>query len=171
MTQELPHKNCYRVAPQLIAGEYPGAAVPDLAQWRIAMHLDAGITSFLDLTEVGALVPYEALLATEAQLRQPTVRYQRMSIEDGSIPQSRDEMEAILNYLDGEIAAGQTVYLHCWGGIGRTGTVVGCWLVRRGMRGEDALATLARHWQGVAKRIYHPHSPETQQQRDYILRW
>ena len=28
--------------------------------------------------------------------------------------------------------------MHCWGGVGRTGTVVGCWLVRHGLDGGDA---------------------------------
>lgn len=31
------------------------------------------------------------------------------------------------------------VYLHCWGGIGRTGTIVGCWLARNGFPGKAAL--------------------------------
>ena len=37
----------------------------------------------------------------------------------------------------------EPVYVHCWGGIGRTGTVVGCWLVRHGMTGDEALAEFA----------------------------
>ncbi len=28
--------------------------------------------------------------------------------------------------------ANGAVYVHCWGGVGRTGTVVGCWLLRHG---------------------------------------
>ena len=36
-------------------------------------------------------------------------------------------MVAILDSLDTAIADEHTIYLHCWGGIGRTGTVVGCW--------------------------------------------
>ena len=27
---------------------------------------------------------------------------------------------------------GRRVYVHCWGGLGRTGVVIGCWLVRHG---------------------------------------
>ena len=33
------------------------------------------------------------------------------------------------------------MYLHCWGGVGRTGTVVGCWLVRHGRTGDEALGS------------------------------
>ncbi|MFZ5949388.1 MAG: fused DSP-PTPase phosphatase/NAD kinase-like protein [Candidatus Rifleibacteriota bacterium] len=30
------------------------------------------------------------------------------------------------------MAAGKPVYVHCWGGLGRTGVVVGCWSRRHG---------------------------------------
>ncbi len=33
--------------------------------------------------------------------------------------------------------------MHCWGGVGRTGTVVGCWLVRHGLDDGDAIARIA----------------------------
>ena len=31
-------------------------------------------------------------------------------------------MQEILDAVDRALAAGRNVYLHCWGGIGRTGT-------------------------------------------------
>src|SRR3712207_6971239 len=40
-------------------------------------------------------------------------------------------------------AEGGLPYVHCWGGIGRTGTVVGCYLVEHGMDGEQAIAAIA----------------------------
>ena len=40
------------------------------------------------------------------------------------------------------LAGGRTVYLHCRGGIGRTGTVLGCYLVRQGQTAEEALASI-----------------------------
>ncbi|GIT00631.1 MAG: hypothetical protein CM1200mP26_23430 [Acidimicrobiales bacterium] len=51
-----------------------------------------------------------------------------------------DEMARILDNLDGALTAGGKAYVHCWGGLGRTGTVVGCWLARHGYgTGYDAL--------------------------------
>ncbi|MBA3406233.1 MAG: dual specificity protein phosphatase family protein [Gemmatimonadaceae bacterium] len=35
--------------------------------------------------------------------------------------------------------SGHSIYVHCWGGVGRTGTVVGCYIVRHGRTGDDAL--------------------------------
>lgn len=32
----------------------------------------------------------------------------------------------ILDAIDARLEAGKSVYVHCWGGIGRTDTVAGC---------------------------------------------
>lgn len=42
----------------------------------------------------------------------------------------------VFRYLDACRAAGGTPYVHWRAGRGRTGTVVGCYLVRRGLDGE-----------------------------------
>ena len=73
--------------------------------------------------------------------------------------------------IDKALDDGKNVYVHCWGGIGRTGTVVGCWLVRRGMTGDEVLAQIAERWQGMEKRYRHPRSPQTPQQRRYVRSW
>jgi protein-tyrosine phosphatase len=171
MNYDLPHHNCYRVAPQLIAGEYPGAAEPTAAATRIARHLKAGISYFLDLTEAGELAPYADLLAQAAAARGQTVVHTRLPIRDVSVPATPAAMRTILDTLDSALAAGHTVYVHCWGGVGRTGTVIGCWLVRHGQTGEHALATLAERWRTVEKAYRHPHSPETAAQQAYVLNW
>ena len=64
--------------------------------------------------------------------------------------------------------------MHCWGGIGRTGTVVGCHLVRSGLTGDDALAAVARGFLGMSKsRLlkYLGGSPETRAQREMVRTW
>ena len=60
-------------------------------------------------------------------------------------------MSRILDDVDAALADGRTVYVHCWGGIGRTGTVVGCWLMRHGLDEGDPIrriATLRRDGRG-----------------------
>ena len=71
-----------------------------------------------------------------------------MPIHDVSTP-TQAQMARILDAIDAALAVGHAVYLHCYGGIGRTGTVVGCYLVRHGMDGEEALAEIARLRQGT----------------------
>jgi hypothetical protein len=80
-------------------------------------------------------------------------------------------MKAILDQIDLSLQAGQKIYLHCWGGIGRTGTTVGCYLVRRGLGGAAALHQLADWWQQVPKSRIHPRSPETREQADFVRNW
>jgi protein-tyrosine phosphatase len=82
-------------------------------------------------------------------------------------------MSRILDHLEGELAAERKVYLHCWGGVGRTGTVVGCHLVRGRRSGDEALALLAQLWQGMSaeKRLDFPESPQTAEQREFVRSW
>jgi hypothetical protein len=167
-----PHANCYWVKPdQLLAGEYPGNPDPLEARRRLERYLDAGITFFVDLTEPHELDWYDEILGQAAAARGLEVEYRRLSIRDVDIPRSRAEMVHILDTIDRALASGNRVYVHCWGGVGRTGTTVGCWLVRHGQSGEEALQTIARHWQTVAKRNRHRYSPETFAQKQYVRTW
>jgi hypothetical protein len=43
--------------------------------------------------------------------------------------------------------------------------------VRHGLDGDAALRQLAEWWHQVPKSRIHPHSPETQEQADFILNW
>jgi protein-tyrosine phosphatase len=79
-------------------------------------------------------------------------------------------MVAMLEAIDDHLRQGRLVYLHCWGGIGRTGTVVGCWLSRQGVQGTATLDRLRQLWQACLKSA-HRTSPETHEQEQYIVHW
>ncbi|RZK46946.1 MAG: phosphatase [Hymenobacter sp.] len=172
-----PIPNSYWATPQLLACEYPGAPTPAAAIPKLDALLAAGIRDFYDLTEAGELVPYEALLrerAAHAGLDPSSIGYRRLPIRDLGLP-SAERLQEILVALAESTAAGRRAAVHCWGGIGRTGTVVGCHLVQQhGLNGAEALAHIAREWQGVAKSDRVPRSPETDAQvafvRDYQLK-
>jgi protein-tyrosine phosphatase len=106
-----------------------------MAPEEVASLLAAGVTLFLDLTQEGELEPY-------AHLVPPPARHVRIPIRDFSVP-SLEQLESALDEIDGELAAGGLVYVHCWAGCGRTGVVVGSWLVRHGSTPGDALARIA----------------------------
>jgi hypothetical protein len=166
-----PIADSYWVEPgRLLAGEYPGAKEEGAARVKLELLLAAGVNLFVDLTEAGeyALRPYWPLVQQLAQQRGQTVEHCRMSIPDMGTP-SVDAMQGILDALDAALAAGKTVYVHCFGGIGRTGTVVGCYLVRHGLDGTAALAKIAQCRQGTPDG--YKRSPETDLQRTLVMTW
>jgi protein-tyrosine phosphatase len=166
-----PISNCYWVRPgTLLAGEYPGAIDPVEAKAKLARLLDSGIRKFIDLTEAGELRPYEAELIALAGERDLRIAYRRFPIIDNTVP-SGAAMESILDSIDRNVAMGFPAYVHCFGGIGRTGTTVGCHLVRHGMTGSQALEHIAELWQVMEKRDRAPLSPHMRQQRRMVQRW
>ncbi len=163
--------NAYWVIPgRFAAGEYPRAKDFNEAAPRLWTLLRAGIDHFIDLTEPGELEPYDGILAGEARVLGTSATHERHPIRDVSVPRSPSRMETILDAIDDALAEERNVYVHCWGGVGRTGTVVGCWLVRHGRTGDEALAQVADWWQSMEK-ADHRHSPETREQRNYVRDW
>jgi hypothetical protein len=166
-----PIPESYWVIPdKLLAGEYPGHPDEELARQRLRAFLKAGFTAFIDLTAPGELWPYLPLLNEEARHHGLQIHYQRFPIVDYGLPSSQD-MRAIQQALDTALKDDHKTYLHCWGGVGRTGTAVGCYLVQQGLTGEQALAQLGAWWQAVPKHHLHPNSPETSQQVEFVLNW
>lgn len=167
-----PIPESYWVIPaQFLAGEYPGTPYsPELTRKRLDAFLSAGFDTFIDLTSPGEIEPYEPLLREQAGYYNLNVCYTHYPIGDFDLPQPA-QMTAILGAIEAALAAGRKPYLHCYGGIGRTGTVVGCYLVRQGLTGEQALDQLAAWWKHVPKSNRYPHSPETFQQEQFIRVW
>lgn len=168
-----PIPDSYWVVPgRLLAGEYPGAKMDAEARRKLRQFLDAGVTCFLDLTEAGELAPYAALLQEEAASRRMAVEHHRMPIPDLGTP-APARVVRILDAIEAAIAAGHCVYVHCWGGIGRTGTLVGCYLVRHGLTGPQALAEIARL--RTVETVGTPDagrvSPEMHAQRERVRNW
>jgi protein-tyrosine phosphatase len=140
---------------RLIAGRHPCAWGAAEAAQEVRGLLDQGVTLFVDLTEEGELEPY-------AELVPGTARCVRRPIRDFSAPEPSD-LVSMLDLIDVELAAGGIVYVHCWAGCGRTGVVVGAWLVRHGATPHAALDRIAET-RGVG-------CPQTLDQRLLVLEW
>ncbi len=144
----------YAVSDGLLAGAYPGTAV------AVAALEHGGVTTFVDLTHPSdPLADYAHLLHDARRLAHP--------IPDMGIPTAGHLMQ-ILDDIDAATSQGGTVYVHCWGGVGRTGTVIGCWLVRHRLDGGDAIARIAELRAGI--RGGRP-SPETPAQVALVRGW
>lgn len=168
---ERPILESYWVLPgHLLAGEYPGEADEEHTRKRIDALIEAGFDMFIDLTKSNETWPYLNILHEEAKIYQIEAVHLRFAIGDFGLPTSQ-QMNSILDSIDQNVQAGHKIYLHCWGGIGRTGTTVGCYLVRQGKTGKEALDQLSAWWRGVPKSRYHLHSPETLEQMEFVRTW
>ena len=166
-----PLRESYWVEPgQFLAGEYPGKFEQELTRKRLDALIEAGFDTFIDLTNANEMFPYANILLEQAHAYDVEALYHRFPIGDFGLP-TPETMNAILDTIEASLQSGRRIYLHCWGGIGRTGTTVGCYLVRQGKTAEEALDQLSAWWRGVPKSQYHPHSPETEEQVNFIRIW
>ncbi len=160
-----PLRNTYWVVPgKVLAGEHPGGTNREATRERLQRLIEAGVECFIDLTESGELKPYDGELPF-------SVEYLRKPIRDHSIPAQRVHMVEILDCIHDAVQSGRCVYIHCRAGIGRTGTVVGCFLADRGTEGEEALNELNRLWQQSERSQTWGSVPETDEQEDFVRKW
>lgn len=161
----------YWVEPgQLLAGRNPCVWESKNLLHKLHQFLHANVTFFIDLTEEGeyGTATYDTLLNQTAKKLGLTAVHQRIPIRDLGVPDPA-QMKYILDSIDNAISDGHTVYVHCHGGIGRTGTVIGCYLVRHGLSGTEALIKLTKLRQGTA--LAQELSPVTLEQRQRVLTW
>ena len=160
-----PLANSYWVVPgSLLAGEYPSGMTPEDTELRLQRLLAAGIDTFLDLTHRDECPEYHHLLPSN-------VRYLRCPIVDTQVPEDAAKMRSIQAHLRRELAAGRRIYVHCRAGIGRTGTVVGCYLAEQGLKGPAALRRLNRLWRQSERSRTWSVVPQTQEQAEFIRQW
>lgn len=155
----------YWVEPgRILAGEYPGDLSQRRTEEKIDLLVDAGIRTFVDLTDDPHLEPYDATLTEIGLRRGLDLRRLPCPIPDmGTVP--LDDYRRITATIHDAARTGG-VYLHCWGGIGRTGTVAGCLLVDSGLGAPEARRRLDELRSVTRKaRIA---APQTEAQRDVI---
>jgi len=153
----------YRVDDNVWAGEYPvweweqGARIQQLK-----LFTDFGINKFLDLTENGEMPPYAPFLTNNLG------RY-TFPISNGCVPHSVKWVVDLFRILNGVLNKPQTkLYIHCHGGVGRTGTIVACYYIYfKGMSSDDALAEMRRRFATHGRSAWMS-APETEVQLNFI---
>ncbi len=166
----LPIQNSYWVIPgRFRAGEHPAIGSVDGTRLKIRWLLVQGVNFILDLTEIGeADVNYPIFIQNEASTLNFTVTYKRYPIQDWTTP-SHEKMVEILHTIEDALSAGKNIYLHCYGGLGRTGLTVGCYLGSHGFAGEQAILKILELRSKIPGEL--KNSPETDKQRRMVLGW
>jgi len=172
-----PFARSYWAVPgRFLAGFFPGSKNPVQETANMEGLIDAGIRHVINLMEEDErdhdgdlFTPYQDRFRQIASARNIDVHWERVPVRDVSVP-SRQVMTGILDRIDRAMAQNRPVYVHCWGGKGRTGTVVGCYLIRHGhAEGAGALEKI-KDLRRNDPRSHEP-SPETRQQRDFVRQW
>jgi protein-tyrosine phosphatase len=153
-----PTDESYWVTPDVLAGKYPGAKLDREAVKKLNALLDAGVRTFVDLTEGDELLPYAHHLPHD-------VTHHRVAVADVTCP-SVEQVRTALQILHGS-RDGDITYLHCRGGCGRTGVIVGCYLVETGLAPEDALARVHE----LTRVLWSKPCPETPEQIEMVATW
>ena len=147
----MPERFHWIVPGKLATMALPGLAVP-LAQ---------------DLAEIEALGVRAVATLTERPLPEPacagsTLAFRHFPIDDFDVPEMQ-QVRDFCAWADARIAAGEPVAVHCFAGLGRTGLMIACWLVREpGRTTERVLFDIRKFERGYV---------QTAEQEAFIAVW
>jgi hypothetical protein len=172
-----PFPRSYWVIPGgLLAGYYPGDCNMAEMDRKLSSLIESGIRTFINLMEPDEVdhdgirfTPYDRRVKALARHQDLKVFTYRHEVIDLCIP-SLPDMKNILNRIDESMARGCPVYVHCWGGRGRTGVVVGCWLVRHGLAEDSGAIRMIAHLRRNEEKASLS-SPQTEKQIRMVLNW
>jgi len=165
-----PFPHSYWVRPGLLlAGAYPGDPDGEKAKIKLRALKEAGIrhvVSLMEPDETALGVPFRPYTP---ELAGSGITFSTHPICDVSVP-SRERMAAILDDIDAALDSGRPVFVHCWGGRGRTGTVIGCWLRRHNLADAHSVLNKLEALRAATPDAHIP-SPDTDEQRQFIREW
>ncbi|MBW3612335.1 MAG: protein-tyrosine-phosphatase [Chloroflexi bacterium] len=137
---------------------YPGRVYRRELERDLGRLTALGVERLLLLVEDGELARWGDPNIVERAL-QHGIEVARRRLPDGSAPRSAVQMTAMLDWVDAARSDGD-VAVACMGGVGRTGTVAACALVRAGWPADAAIAEV--------RRIRHPTAVETEEQLRFV---
>jgi len=119
----------------------------------------AGVSTVLSLLE-----PEEErdldLRAESAEVRKQGLEFASFPIPDRQVPRSEAKFARALEEVNLALSGGRNVLVHCRQGVGRSGLVAACLLLRKRLNPGAAIAKISAA-RGVA-------IPETEEQREWI---
>ena len=162
----VPYPDCYHVRDFLLAGPSFAALSDEVTISRLARLAHAGVGVIVSLCSRGELFHIDEITYNLDLFE--LFDHHIFPIPDGGVP-SKGMMRAVLDVIDDAVKTGHNVFVHCAAGRGRSGTAIGCWLVRHNIAvGQAALDELAeiRYRYG----LFAP-APENAQQCRFVMEW
>ena len=136
----------------LIQDEIAGMGRPMAIVADLEFLKDNSIESIVSLTEL----PLHKTLIEEFGFE-----YKHIRIPDFSTP-TLEQIEEFVTFVNNLLSSKKKIVVHCEAGIGRTGTMLACYLVSKGYNAENAISE-------VRKR--RPGSIETMEQEDTVVKY
>lgn len=136
----------------LIKDVIAGMARPSSIIADLEFLKDCGIDAIVSLTET----PLHKTFIEEFGFE-----YKHIPIEDLTAP-TQEQIEEFVSYVNKCISSGRKIVVHCEAGIGRTGTMLACYLVNKGYSAKDAITEV---------RNKRPGSIETFEQEETVMKY
>lgn len=167
----LPFERSYWVLPnRFIVGEIPASMKEDETIAKLNGLIQVKVNVVINLMEEDEK-NYEnkSFYDYAPYLNRHNVETHRIPIKDLSIP-TIETMRKVLSIVQDSIRQKKVVYLHCWGGVGRTGTAVGCFLLNNSLASKDNVLETINYLKRTTS-IDKRQSPETAEQRKFLMDW
>ena len=162
-----PIEYSYQVSKNVFAGEHPLFDIyKSSIKGNIPRLLKFGITVFLDLTQSYEVPEYTSFLP-------PDVRRISFPIRNCDVPSRVESVIGLFRRLE-QLMHEQPqakLYIHCHGGVGRTGTIVACYYIYfEHLSFEEALDKMRRQYT-QSPRSKFMNAPETKRQIEFVRRF
>lgn len=159
-----PIEYSYQVSKNVFAGEHPLFDIyKSSIKGNIPTLLRFGITVFLDLTQSYEVSEYASFLP-------PNVQRISFPIRNCDVPSSVESVMDLFQRLEQLMheRPHAKLYIHCHGGVGRTGTIAACYYIYfEHLLFKEAIDKMRRQY-AQSPRSKFMNAPETKSQVEFI---